>query len=274
MYKVWYGSEKSYDAVLDAEVQVKAMLKANPGMDEFEMPSLMELADDVGLVSISGSLINGSAGWMRIFGVTGYDDIAEALLEGISDKKVKSIMLHVKSPGGSAQGVRQLGDLIKAVGQVKPVNVYAENIGSAAYWLGSAGGHITLDEMGLAGSIGALIVHEEYSKQLEQEGIKTTIVRAGVNKALANPIEPLSEEGRAGLQEIVDASRDLFVNAVADNRGVTASTVESSFGQGKEFMGARAVAVGLVDKVGTMEDALAYSKSLRQGFKPAKAVKV
>lgn len=274
MYKVWYGTEKSYDAVLDAEVQVKALLKSNPKLDEFEMPSLLGVQDDVGLVSVKGSLIKGSSGWMRLFGVTGYDDIADALLEAVSDKQVKSIVLGVDSPGGSAQGVRQLGDLIKAVGQVKPVSVYADRIGSAAYWLGSAGGHITLDEMGLAGSIGALIVHSEYSKQLEQDGIKTTIVRAGVNKALANPIEPLSEEGKANLQEIVDASRDLFVNAVAENRGVTAATVESSFGQGKEFMGTKAVAIGLVDKVGTLEDAIAHSKNLRQGFKPAKAVKV
>lgn len=274
MFKVWYGSEKSFDAVLDAEVQVKALLKSNPKLDEFELPSLMEMQDDVALVNIKGSLVNGSSGWMRIFGITGYDDVAEALLEAVSDKKVKSVVLNVDSPGGSAKGVRQLGDLIKAVGQVKPMNVYSDSIGSAAYWLGSAGGHITLDEMGLAGSIGALIVHTERSKQMEQDGVKATIIRAGVNKALANPIEPLSEEAKAGLQEIVDASRDLFVNAVADNRGVTASTVESSFGQGKEFMGTKAVAVGLVDKVGTLEDAVAYSKSLRAGFKPVKAVKV
>ena len=272
--KVWYGTEKSYDAVLDAQVQLKAMLKANPGLDAFDPPSLLEVEDGVGLVSIAGSLINGSAGWMTMFGVTGYDDIAEALLEGVSDKSVKSIVLKVNSPGGDAKGVRQLGDLIKNVGTVKPVNVHADTIGSAAYWLGSAGGHITLDEMGLAGSIGALIVHTDRSKQLEQDGVKKTIIRAGINKALANPIEPLTDEARAGLQEIVDTSRDLFVNAVAENRGVTAATVESSFGQGKEFMGHKAVAVGLVDKVGTLEDAIAHSKALQKGFKATKAVKV
>ena len=102
--KVWYGNEKSYDAVLDAQVQLKAMLKANPGLDAFDPPSLLEVEDGVGLVSIAGPLINGSAGWLAIFGVTGYDDIADALLEGVSDKSVKSIVLQVDSPGGMRWG--------------------------------------------------------------------------------------------------------------------------------------------------------------------------
>ena len=272
--KVWYGTEKSYEAVLDARVQLKAMLKANPGLEAFEPPSLLDVQDGVGLVSVAGSLVNGSAGWLSMFGVTGYDDIAEALLEGVADKSVKSIVLGVNSPGGDAKGVRQLGDLIKNVGQVKPVSVYADTIGSAAYWLGSAGGHITLDEMGLAGSIGALIVHTDMSAAMEKEGVKKTIIRAGVNKALANPIEPLTDEARAGLQEIVDTSRDLFVNAVAEQRGVTAATVENSFGQGREFMGTKALAVGLVDRIGTLEDAIAYSQAMQKGFKATKASKV
>lgn len=275
MYKVWYGSEASYNVLVEAKLKLGALLKSNGDKTyELEMPDLMTVHGDVGVMDIKGSLMNGSSGWLRFFGVVGYDDIAEALVQGVADKKVKSIMLNVDSPGGSAKGVRQLSDLIKNVGQVKPVNVYADSIGSAAYWLGSAGGHITIDEMGLAGSIGALIVHTEYSKQDEKQGVKSTIIRAGVNKALANPIEPLSPEALASLQEIVDASRDMFVMAVADNRGTTPSTVESQMGQGKEFMGVKAVAAGLVDKVGTFEDALAYSKSLRTGFKATKAVKV
>lgn len=275
MYKIWFGNEKSYSTVLDAEIKLDALLRANPSLDDmFEIPSTYRLEGDVGVVSVKGSLINGSAGWMSIFGVTGYDDIAQGLIDAVSDKNVKSIMLEVDSPGGSAKGVRQLGDLITSVSQVKPMNVFADHIGSAAYWLGSAGGHITVEEMGMAGSIGALIVHTEYSKAMEQDGVTKTVVRAGANKVLANPIEPLSAQGLASLQTIVDDSRDMFVNQVALNRGVTYAIVQSTMGQGADFMGAKAVNAGLVDSVGTFEDALAYSKSLQSTFKPQKSVKV
>lgn len=275
MYKVWYGSEASYKAVMDAQVKLAAMLKANPKMeDEFEIPSTYRLEGDVGVVSVKGSLVNGRAGWLQIFDITGYEDIAAGLIEAVQDKKAKSIMLNIDSSGGSAKGVRQLGEFIQSVGEVKATSVYADGIGSAAYWLGSAGGHITIDEMGMAGSIGALILHTEYSKANEKAGITSTIVRAGENKALANPIEPLSEAGLAELQAIVDDSRDMFVNSVAEHRGVTAATVQSNMGQGRMFMGAKSVNVGLTDKVGTFEDALAYSKSLQSSFKPSKSVKV
>lgn len=68
--KVWYGTEKSYKAVLDAQVQLKALMKANPGLEAFEPPSLLEVEDGMGFVNIAGSLIEGSAGWLSMFGVT------------------------------------------------------------------------------------------------------------------------------------------------------------------------------------------------------------
>ena len=271
MYTIWFGSEQSYNAVLDAKVKVAAMLKgSSKDVSKLDMPSTYRLEGDVGIVSVSGSLVDGSAGWMQLFGITGYDDIAAGLIEAVSDKKAKSIMLDVNSPGGSAKGVRQLGDLTKNVADVKSMTVYADGIGSAAYWLGSAGGHITLEEMGMAGSIGALIVHTDVSGALAKDGIKKEIIRAGVNKMLANPIEPLSEAGRAELQQIVDDSRDMFVRAVADNRRTTPTAVEANMGQGKMFMGVRALSVGLVDSIGSFEDALQYSKEARKSFKAVK----
>ena len=275
MYKIWYGSEASFEVLATANTQMQALLKANPNIDDqFELPSLYKLDGSVGVVSVKGSLVSGDAGWRQLFGVSGYDNIATALVDSVSDKKAKSIMLDIDSPGGSAKGVNALGNLIKDIGSVKPMSAYGDNIGSAAYWAGSAAKHITLDEMGMAGSIGALIVHSERSKQLEQDGIKVKVIRAGVNKALANSVEPLSAEGEADLQAIVNTSRDMFVAAVADNLGVTSATVESQMGQGKMLMGAAALSAGLVHKIGTYEDALAHSTGLQASFKPTKQVKV
>jgi signal peptide peptidase SppA len=237
-------------------------------------PSIYELVGDAAVIDISGSLVPGYAGWMQLFGVTGYEDISGALIEAVKDKKAKRIVLCIDSPGGAVKGVSSTAELINNVGKVKPLNVYAETANSAAYWLACAGGNITLDEVGEAGSIGTLIVHTEYSKELAQEGVTKTIIRAGKYKALANPIEPLSEEAKADLQQKADDARDLFVNAVANYRGTTPSKVESSMGQGRVFMGMRALGVGLVDRIGTFQDALAYSAELAKTFVPVKTVKV
>lgn len=271
---IWLGTETSFDAFLEAQKSVEVLLRDNPGMADIELPEIYSRIGDVGVISINGSLINGDAGWLQLFGVTGYQNITDALIQGIQDQDAKSLVLHVDSPGGSAKGVRQVGELIANVGKVKHTSVYADNIGSAAYWLGSAGGHITLDEMGEAGSIGAIMVHTEYSKALAQEGITKTVIRAGEYKALGNPIEPLSDVARADMQQKIEDVKDLFVRAVANNRGVSISTVENTMGQGRVFMGSRALGVRLVDSIGTFEDALAYSVAKAKTFKPTKTAKV
>lgn len=263
--QLWCGSEASFTAFETAVKSAQSMVKAHIAAGskeqdswEIELPPLYTRMGDVGVIDIKGSLINGSAGIWRLFGVTGYDDIQGALFEGLKDKKAKRLMLNVESPGGSVKGLKDIAETLKASRDVKPLNAFAQTANSAAYWLASAASHITLDEMGEAGSIGCIAVHTEYSKLYEKEGIKKTAIRAGENKALASPFEPLSEKALEQMQAHVNKARDMFVAAVADNRGVTSATVQSQFGDGKTFMGSDALGPGLVDKIGSFQDALRH----------------
>ena len=109
---------------------------------------------------------------------------------------------------------------------------------------------------GQAGSVGCVILHEDISKMLERIGIDITFIQYGENKTEANPYEPLSDSAREELQASVDFYGRLFDEGGAKARGISADTVKRKFGQGRVFRPPDAKRVGMVDKIGTMDDVL------------------
>jgi hypothetical protein len=126
---------------------------------------------------------------------------------------------------------------------------------SAAYLLASAARTVSIDQMAEAGSVGVISVHQEMSKMLKDIGITPTVMRSGKYKALGNPYEPLTDEAKAEIQGQLDQLYGIFVQHVADHRGVTYATADQKMAQGRVFIGERAKEVGLVDSV-TSFDAL------------------
>ena len=263
----WMGTEDSFQAyekaVPLAETKHAEWLASSEGADEPDFPPLYERVGDVGVIKISGSLIPGEAGFLRYFGITGYGDIKAAVLEGIADKGAKSLMVYSDSGGGSVAGVEDAGAFIRSASMVKPMNAFSEFSASAAYWLTSAAGHITAASTSINGSLGVIRVVTEYSKAFEKDGITNTVMRAGRYKALGNPYEPLSEDGKAEIQAKLDDLYQLFMGTVARNRGTTAIIADQVMGQGREFLGKRGLDAGLVDAIGDLEDALTYAKANR-----------
>ena len=263
----WMGTEDSFQAyekaVPLAETKHAEWLASSEGADEPDFPPLYERVGDVGVIKISGSLIPGEAGFLRYYGITGYADIKAAVLEGIADKGAKSLMVYSDSGGGSVAGVEDAEAFIRSASTVKPMNAFSEFSASAAYWLTSAAGHITAASTSINGSLGVIRVVTEYSKAFEKENITKTVMRAGRYKALGNPYEPLSEDGKAEIQAKLDDLYQLFMGTVARNRGTTAIIADQVMGQGREFLGKRGLDAGLVDAIGDLEDALAYAKANR-----------
>ena len=105
----WMGTESSFEAYTKAiplaEAR-KAQWEAKADEEDTpDYPPLYERFGDVGVIKISGSLIPGQAEWLRYFGITGYEDIKAAFLEGVADKNAKSLMIYSDSGGGSVAGV-------------------------------------------------------------------------------------------------------------------------------------------------------------------------
>jgi signal peptide peptidase SppA len=177
--------------------------------------------------------------------------IRAAFREAMTDEAVGSILLDVDSPGGYVDGVDELATEIReARGQGKPIVAIADyTMASAAYYIASAADEIVASPSAMVGWIGTVLVHQEFSKADELEGVTTTVIRNPARKYEVNTVEPLTEAAEAQLQEEVDDYTGSFHAAVAKGRGVSVATVKANFGQGTGMSAQRAKAAGLVDRV-------------------------
>jgi signal peptide peptidase SppA len=252
----WAGTEESLAAALRGEAAMEDPKAALPGSAEDALP--YTLSGNVAIIPIKGPLVNSSSPFLEFFGMTGYPKIRESLIAAVKDPKVGEILLDINSGGGSVSGASDTADLIARINEHgKPVTTFADGMmASAAYWLGSSAGKVISSNTAIVGSIGVITTHFDRSAQLEQDGIKATVIRAGEFKALASPLEPLSKAARAQIQEQLDEIYAVFMGQVAEARGVSYEAGDKSFGQGREFIGDAAVKSGLVDSVGSFDAVL------------------
>lgn len=195
---------------------------------------------------------------MGMGGGTSTENFGRAFQSAIRDESIGSIIIDVDSPGGSVFGMQELWDIIFKARGTKPVVAVANDMmASAAYFIGSAADEIVVTPGGEVGSIGVVVAHEDISGAQEREGIKTTLISAGQKKVLGNPFEPLTEEAIEMLEEKVQLHYGMFIEAVRLGRGVSAKEVRSGFGQGGMETGKAAIAAGLADRIGTLDQTIA-----------------
>lgn len=257
----WAGTDESLDIVnvatlKVAEGQAKGMYMGMPS--EGDMPALWHKEGNVGVVHVHGSLVNGSAGWMRLFGVSGYNDVHSAAVAAASDPEVKALMFHVSSGGGHVHGLAEFAGKINAISKTKPSLTYTpDTMASAAYWTGSAvHGPIVAAPTAEVGSLGVLQVHMERSKALLDAGVGVTVMRSGDLKAGMNPLEPLSDAAKEHNQSQLADLHTMFKKHVATRRPMMSADQLKEATRGQTFLGKRAIDIGLADSLGTHDQAL------------------
>lgn len=246
---LWAGTEASLHDYLEAMEGAEAYTSPTDPGEEDKVPRLFELQGDIGVISVKGPLTNRDAWYNSLLGITSYNDIREAVIHAAQSPDVAQILLDVDSGGGAVNGVADTANLIRMVhDKVKPVAAFTDGtMASAAYWLGSSAGKVYASKTAMVGSIGVIATHMERSKMLKEAGIGVTVMRAGKYKALANGVEPLTEEAKAQMQAHLDAAYKVFVQHVAEARNVSYDLADSQMAQGREFMGEAAVGAGLID---------------------------
>ncbi len=189
---------------------------------------------------------------------TGYDYIWRAYQRGMGDLNVKGIAFVVDSPGGEVAGNFDCVDRMFALRGTKPVRGFAaEYAYSAAYSIISVCdiGGITVSRTGGVGSIGVVTGHLDVSGAMEKAGLKFTYIFAGAHKVDGNPYEPLPADVKERIQERIDALYDVFVSTVARNRGMDEQAIRNT--EALTFTAPQALSIGLADKIGALDDALA-----------------
>ena len=173
----------------------------------------------------------------------------------MDDPQVQRIVLAINSPGGQIDGINELANMIRAANQTKQVTAYVDGLAaSGAYWLASAAGRIVADETAQLGSIGVLATVVDDRAAEEKHGVKRYEIVS--SQSPLKRTDPGTDQGRAQIQQMVDALAAVFIDKVAKFRGTGGAKVERDFGQGAVMPASAAVSVGMADALGSLEELL------------------
>lgn len=236
----------------------------------------------VAVIPIHGVIAKRMNMFAQISGGASTQLIERDIKVALDDPNVSSILLHIDSPGGTVDGTETLADLVREARTQKPVMAFADGtMASAAYWIGSAANEIVAASTTTQiGSIGVVTTHTDISKAEEQRGIKTTEISAGKYKRIASQHAPLSAEGAELLQSQVDQLYTIFVDTVAENRGVDSETVLQEMADGRVFLSKQAKRRNMIDHIASLETTISNmatgvwpmtSKTVKPEGQPSKA---
>lgn len=178
----------------------------------------------------------------------------DQLDQAVEDDTVKAIVLRVDSPGGTVAASEEIAAYVRDCD--KPVVVSIGDIGaSGAYMVSSQADEVIANAGSSVGSIGVISEIPNVGKLLGKVGVDFQVITAGKNKDTGSPYRPLTKEERALIQGEVNEAYEQFIAIVAKGRDMTPDQVRK-LATGWAWSGEKALKLGLIDKVGTYDDAL------------------
>jgi len=200
-----------------------------------------------------------------ISGGATFEEATQQLREAVATPTVGTVILDWDSPGGSVAGCTEFAREILKARTIKPVVSVANfQMCSAAYWTGACATEVVAAPSAMVGSIGVYTIHEDLSKALDMLGVKVTYISAGKYKVDGNETMPLSDSARTRITAIVDAMYAKFVGDVALGRGKPVDAIINGYGQGAVVTADEAMALGMVDRIATLDDTVARIQSSPQ----------
>ncbi len=210
----------------------------------------------VAVIYASGEIVMGKGK----DGSIGAESLSKTIRKARKDKKIKAIVLRINSPGGSALASEIIWREVVLAKKEKPVIVSMGNLAaSGGYYIACAADTILANPNTLTGSIGVfgLLFNIE---ELMNKKIGITFDKVNTNRFsdIGSATKVMHVEERAFIQNSVEEVYATFIQHVADGRGMTTEQVDS-IGQGRVWSGANAIEIGLVDKLGGLEDAISIA---------------
>ena len=216
--------------------------------------SQLELIDGIPVIPIRGVIAKRMNLFHSISGGTSIE-VIERLFDEAMAMDVPGIVLNIESPGGAVSGTPEFGTKIydAAINSDKVIVAFADSLAaSAAYWIGSQANTFIASEAAEVGSIGVIAQLMDPTRAARNAGFDETIIRSSELKAPG--AGPLTPQQRDSIQAKVNTYFTMFKAAAARGRPDMDLDVVSS---GETWIGKDAKKVGLVDKIGTLYDAVA-----------------
>ena len=209
----------------------------------------VEIRGNTAVIPVMGPIFRYANIFTEISGATSLEVLARDFQTAVDSKAVENIVLNIDSPGGMAAGIAEFAALIRS--SEKPVYGYVGDLAaSAGYWVAAATKQIFMAKTAMVGSIGAVV----NARMKDSASGEIEIVSAQSPK---KRMDPGTKEGRAELQAMIDTLAQIFIDDVAEFRGVAVEKVLADFGQGGMKIGVDALAAGMADGITTFETLIA-----------------
>lgn len=214
--------------------------------------------DEIAIIYAQGEIQSGEGD----VNVIGEGSMRRSLQEARKNDKIKAVVLRINSPGGNALTSDLIWREVELTKKVKPVVVSMGNYAaSGGYYIACNANKIFAENNTITGSIGVFGILPNFSQLATKIGIHVEQVKTHENSANYSPFVPLDEKFKAVTLEGVEHIYRTFVTHVAEGRKMTFAQVDA-IAQGRVWTGADAIKIGLVDKIGGLDDAIKEAASL------------
>ncbi|MBF0338783.1 MAG: signal peptide peptidase SppA [Nitrospirae bacterium] len=201
------------------------------------------LGDKIALIKVEGIILSST-------------DTVKEIKKYRDDPAIKAIVLSVDSPGGAVVPSAEIYDEVRKTVKKKKVVVSMGSLAaSGGYYISSPASKIIANQATITGSIGVIMEMANLSGLMDKIGIKSEVIKSGRYKDLASLYRGVGKEEREILQGVLDDIHGQFIEAVAEGRKMPFDRV-SGIADGRIFTGKQALELGLIDKIGTLQDAI------------------
>jgi protease-4 len=205
--------------------------------------SSMPWGEGVGVVEVKGVIIDSQ-------------ETVKQLNEFRKNDKVKAVVLRIDSPGGVVGPSQEIYAEVKKLGAKKKVVVSMGSLAaSGGYYIAAPASVIMANSGTITGSIGVLMKFSNIEGLMGKIGMKAFTLKTGKYKDAGSPVRPMTDQEKAMLQDVIDNVHNQFVNAVAEGRRLPVEEIKR-IADGRIFTGEQALALKLIDKIGTLQDAI------------------
>lgn len=219
--------------------------------------------DAVGVIFIEGAIMAGEGGGGLTEATAGSDRIIRFLKQAREDARIKAVVLRINSPGGTAAASQEIAVEVKKLRDAgkKVVTSMGDVAASGGYWIAAGSDLVVANPGTQTGSIGVIMQLLNLQELMDKLGVKTITIKSGPLKDIGSPNRDVTPEERELLQSMVNDIFEQFVKTVAEGRRLPEDRVRK-IADGRVFTGRQAMAEGLVDEMGNVEDAIARAGQL------------
>lgn len=216
------------------------------------------------------------AGIVRIEGVIGQKGaedtrlIIDAIRNAFESKQTDRVVLLINSPGGSPYTADRI---VRAISQIredndKPLDAVIETVGaSAAYLIAASADRIIASDYSMVGSIGAKMTTWNFHDATEKLHVRQLVFASGALKNMLDPFSPPTPKGMEKADALVHSAASYFSSYIAERRGKQLTQPIDQLSTGEVWMGREALALGLIDEIGTLESLVKDTDSKQLYFK-------